>query len=610
MTWSKSSFSMTESEALAYDSESSMTSWQALKFCLPWLRPYVAKLTLVCLADVAMLALSLVPPWFTTFMLDRAFPTRDWVMVRNIVIAMIGFGLVIQAITAFRDYLYAYVEIKIQLDLRNRMYRKLQRLSMRTIDARPVGQMAYRIMVDSDRVGHTIYRIIPTAFMLVQFGLLFAYTSYIDPLITFVVLLFLIPWTILFHWVTTIGRVLDRRRLWCCETRDATIQQAASSFTLTKSLGKIRHEIRKHGKHAGAVQRIGNTGYLILVPFEFATQKLIPYARTTTVFLYFARKVVLGEMTLGMTVPMISYLSRLTYPLERITNFYNWVRQTMVSTERMMQIMAVEPDIQEPPNAKRLTEFSGHVRYEGVGVTLPEGRRLLEGVDLELGPGRTVAVVGPSGAGKSTLASLALRLMDPTEGRVLVDGHDFREIAAGPLLRQVAVVQQETFIFGGSVADNLRFARPDASDDELHQVLAQVDLEAWLEKLPEGLATDLKSGEGLSVGQKQRMGIARALLARPALVILDEPTSALDTKTEREVMATIRMAFAGRAVLLVSHRLDTVRHADEIVVLDEGKVVERGKHEELMGNQGPYAALVAGFRRPGVKPISAQESAV
>ncbi len=147
---------ITEDEALGIDVENGTTTWQAIRFCIPWLKPYVAKLVLVCLADIAVLALSLIPPWFATYMIDRAFPIRDWEMMRTIVIWMIVVGLVLQGITAFRDYLYAYVEIKIQLDLRNRMYRKLQRLSMRTIDARPIGQMVFRIIVDSDRVGHTI----------------------------------------------------------------------------------------------------------------------------------------------------------------------------------------------------------------------------------------------------------------------------------------------------------------------------------------------------------------------------------------------------------------------------------------------------------------------
>ena len=582
---------MTEEQALNTDAEAGLTTWQAIRFCVPWLKPYVAKLVLVCLADVAVLALSLIPPWFATYMIDRAFPVRDWEMMRNIVIWMIVVGIVLQAITAFRDYLYAYVEIKIQLDLRNRMYRKLQRLSMRTIDARPIGQMVFRVIVDSDRVGHTIYRIIPTAFMLVQFGLLFAYTSYVDPLITGIVLLFLIPWTVLFHWVTTIGRVLDRRRLWCGEMRDSCIQQAASSFAVTRAFGKERHEIRKHGKHAGAVQRMGNNGYLILVFFEFATVRLIPFAKTTTIALYFARKVILGDMTLGMTIPMAAYLGRLTYPLERITNFYNWVRQTMVSTERMMQIMLVEPDIEDRPKALKLPEVTGAVELRNVSYAHPGKGLILKDVSMKFEPGTTTALIGPSGAGKSTISGMILRLQEASEGQVLIDGHDIRDIKLSSFLEHVAVVPQETFIFGGTIADNVRLGKPKATDTEVSQTLKLVGLGEWLENLPDGIATDLQSGQGLSVGQKQRIGIARAVISTPRLVILDEPTSALDTRTERAIMATIRSVFASCTVLMISHRLDTIFDADQIVVLDAGEVVETGTHRELLNNDGLYSRL-------------------
>jgi ABC-type bacteriocin/lantibiotic exporter with double-glycine peptidase domain len=277
-------FAMTETEALEeHPAEFKKNAWEALMFCLPWLRPYVRKLVLVTLADISLLGLAFIPPWFTTFMLDAALPQKDPALVLKIVVGAVALGLWMQLLQVARDYLYLYIELKIQLDIRNRMYRQIQRLSMATIDARPVGQMVDRVLIDADRVGHTIYRIIPTFLMVVQFALLFAYVSYIDPLITAVVVLFLIPWTMLFHWVTTIGRDIDRRRLYCCEMRDATIQEAASSFAITKMFARELREIHRHGERATAVQRLGNQNYLILVWFEFATQKLLPFLKTTTV---------------------------------------------------------------------------------------------------------------------------------------------------------------------------------------------------------------------------------------------------------------------------------------------------------------------------------------
>ncbi len=589
----------TEAEALGQDPwRFDRTFWDALRFCLPWLRPYVRKLVLVCLADIGLLALSLIPPWYTTFMIDEALPLKDWHLVWRIVAAMVVIGLSTQVIQIARDYLYAYVELKIQLDIRNRMYRQITRLSMATNDSRAVGQTVFRVLADSDRVGHTIYRIIPTFFLFVQFALLFAFISAIDPVVVAIGMVFLIPWVILFHWVTTIGIQIDRRRLFAGEMRDAVIQQAASSFGLTKTFGREKLEIRRHGGAATAVQRLGNQGYLILVWFEFATQKLIPYARTTAVSVYFARKVIVGQMTLGMTVPMIAYLAKLTFPLERIANFYNWVRQTMVSTERLMQFLEVQPDIEDRPNALRVDRVQGDVALRGATVSIG-GRRILDGVDLTLEPGKRTAIVGPSGAGKSTLIGLLLRLRDPSEGSVLIDGRDLRELRLDTYLQRIAVVQQETFVFGGTLGNNVRFGKPNATDEEVLSALEKVGLREWAEAFPQGLEQDLDSGNGLSAGQKQRLGLARALLGDPGLVILDEPTSALDTRTEREIMQTIDEAFAGRTVLLVTHRLHTAATADEIVVMEQGKIVESGTHDQLAASSGPYARLLRVYAGEG-----------
>lgn len=584
--------SLSEREALEQDpSKLNQSFWDALRFCLPWVRPYVKKLVLVCLADIGLLFLSLIPPWYSTFMIDQALPSRDWSMVWKIVVAMVVVGCFTQAFQIIRDYIYAYTELKIQLDLRNRMYRQITRLSMETIDARPYGQTVFRILCDSDRVGHTIYRIIPTFFLVIQFLLMFAFISAIDPVVVLIGMAFLIPWVILFHWVTTIGIQIDRRRLYMAEVRDATVLQSASSFTLTKVFGRERLERHRHGTAATAVQRLGNQGYLILVWFEWATQRLIPFARTTSVSVYFYQKVLLGQMTLGMTVPMIAYLAKLTYPLERIANFYNWVRQTMVSTERMMQFLQVVPNIQDRPNAIRLQKLVGTIEVRGASVSIGE-RQVLKNIRLMVPAGRTVAIVGPSGAGKSTLVSLMLRLRDPDEGSVTIDGYDLRELHTETYLQRVAVVPQETFIFSGTLGNNVRLGRPDATDDDVRTTLARVGLEQWTQSLPEGLDYDLQSGAGLSVGQRQRIGIARALIAHPDIVILDEPTSALDAATERDIVQTLDDVFRDVTVVLITHRLATTASADEIVVLEGGAIVQQGTYRDLASADGMFARLL------------------
>ncbi len=587
---------MTEREALTEGFGFRRNSWKAFVFVLQFLRPQLPRLILVCLIDIAIVLVNLATPWFGKAILDQAFPSGDTALALKIAAAVAGLLALVYALTAMRTFLYNSTEMLIGLNIRRRLYGHLQTLSLDTVESLPVGQQAFRITTDADRIAHMLVRILPTLTMLVEFGLILAAAIYVDRILTFIVLAFLVPWTILFVWVTHFGRILDRRRLRFCELRDAGILQAAASFSAIKALGRTRREVRRNGKVSVAVQRVAAQGYMILVGFEFTTQKLLPFLKETTIYLWLARRVVFGEMTLGMTVPMIAYLKRLPVPIEKIVNFGCWIWQTMVSAERMMQIMQTVPQVKDKPNAHILKDFTGTVRLESVGFDRPDVGPVLQAVDLELRPGRKVAVVGPSGAGKSTLLGLVLRFHDPARGRVLVDGHDLKDVDRNSFLRSCGTVMQDTFVFGGSLADNLRVVSPDATPEAMEAAIREADLGPWFDTLPDGLDQDLEGGLALSVGQRQRLGIARALIVDAPLLLLDEPTSALDAKTEVGVMATLRRVSAGRASLLVTHRLGTVIDADEILVLDRGQVVERGTHTELLSRDGLYSELQRRYR--------------
>ncbi|AIE83757.1 ABC transporter ATP-binding protein [Fimbriimonas ginsengisoli] len=593
---------MTEREALNQGFGYRKNAWKAFLFVLPFLRPHLRRMLLVCLIDISVVLINLATPWFGKTVIDQAFPQRNWGQVATIAASVAGLALLAYLLVGLRNFLYNVTELRLGLDLRRRMYGHLQRLSLDTVESIPVGQQQFRVTTDADRVAHMLVRILPTLTMLVEFALILTAAIYVDPFLTALVLAFLIPWTILFVWVTHYGRVLDRKRLRFCELRDAGILQAASSFSVIKSLGRVRREIRRNGKTSVALQRISAQGYLILVGFEFVTQKLLPYVKTTTIYLYLARKVILGQMTLGMTVPMIAYLGRLSYPLERIVNFACWIWQTMVSAERMMQILQAEPAVQDKPGATKMDGFSGRIVFDSVGFEREGLGAVLSGVSITVEPGRRVAVVGPSGAGKSTLLGLALRYHDPSEGRVLVDGQDLRDVDRTTYLHRCATVMQETFIFGGSLADNLRVVKPTATEEEMQTVLESVELGPWLETLPDRLEQDLDSGQALSVGQRQRIGIARALLVDAPLLLLDEPTAALDAETERQIMETLRRVSANRGTLMVTHRLGTVTDADEIIVLDAGRVVERGTHAELIVRGGLYQEMQRLYRAMPSEP--------
>lgn len=583
---------MTEAEARVSAESYRQNSWKAFVFVLRFLKPQWRRLLLVCLIDISISLINLTIPWFGKFIIDQAFPQRDWNLTLTIALGIAALTALVYSLSGLRTFLYNTAEMLIGLGIRETMYRHLQKLSLDTVESVPVGQQQFRVTTDADRIAHMLVRILPTATMLVEFALILAIASYVEPILTMIVMGFLIPWTILFIWVTHYGRILDRRRLRFGELRDAGILQAAASFPTIKAFNRVRSELRRNVSANLAVQRVAAQGYLILVGFEFATQKLIPFLKSTTIYLFLIRKVVFGEMTLGMTVPMIAYLSRLSFPLERIVNFGCWIWQTMVSAERLMHILTTEPAIQDPPGAKRVDQVQGRLELTDVGFHRDSVGQVLNGINLTLEPGTTTAIVGPSGAGKSTILGMLLRFIQPASGTIKLDGHDLLQVDRTSYLRHCGTVMQDTYIFAGSVADNLRISKPEATDDELKDVLARVELAEWLAGQEDGLEHDLDGGNGLSAGQKQRIGIARAILADPPILLLDEPTSALDAETEAQIVDMLRDVSKGRTTLVVTHRLETITDADQIIVLDRGEIVERGTHDDLLVQDGLYAELV------------------
>ncbi|MBX3115535.1 MAG: ABC transporter ATP-binding protein [Fimbriimonadaceae bacterium] len=583
---------MTEQDAVQSAETHRENSWKAFRFVLRFLKPQVKRLILVCLIDISISLVNLAIPWFGKFIIDEAFPQRDWNLTLQVAAGIALLAGMVYGLSALRTYLYNTAEMLIGLGIRRAMYGHLQKLSIDTVESVPVGQQQFRITTDADRIAHMLVRILPTAAMLVEFALILSIASYIEPVLTMIVMGFLIPWTILFIWVTHFGRIFDRRRLRMTEMRDSAILQSSSSFSTIKAFSRVRSEIFRNGIANISVQRVAIQGYLILVGFELTTQKLLPYLKSITIYLFLIRKVIFGEMTLGMTVPLIAYLSRVTYPLERIVNFGCWIWQTMVSAERLMHILQTEPAIQDRPDAKIVdSNLVGTVSFEGVSFERPNVGKVLSDVSFEMKPGTTTAVVGPSGAGKSTALGLMLRFQDPSEGRIVVSGEDLRDLDRTSYLRHVGTVMQETFVFAGSVAENLRITKPDATDEELLQVLETVELREWVESLNNELDQDLESGNGLSAGQKQRIGIARAILPNPQILLLDEPTSALDVETEAQLIEILRRVGQDRTTFVVTHRLETILDADQILVLDRGVVVERGTHNELLASGGLYADL-------------------
>ena len=299
-----------------------------------------------------------------------------------------------------------------------------------------------------------------------------------------------------------------------------------------------------------------------------------------------------GLMSFGELVAFFLYVGLFMKPLMQLLGFSEIYQRGMAGFKRFYELLQEKPEIVDAPDAKSCPPCKGNITFDNVSFAYADGRPVIRGLSLNVAPGETVAFVGATGAGKTTIASLLVRFYEPQSGRILLDGCDIRELTQESLRRQIGLVQQDVFLFGDSVRYNIAYAKPDATADEVQAAAKAAAADAFIQKLPAGYDTEVgERGVKLSGGQKQRLAIARVFLKNPPVVVLDEATSALDNITEQQIQRELDELAVGRTTLIIAHRLSTIRHADKIVVLDEGKAVECGTHEELLARKGHYFAL-------------------
>jgi ATP-binding cassette subfamily B protein len=300
------------------------------------------------------------------------------------------------------------------------------------------------------------------------------------------------------------------------------------------------------------------------------------------------------QLTVGELTAFLLYLGSFFAPIQQLVQLYNTYQQGRASTNKLRELLATQPSVAEAPDASVLPPLTGHIEFQDVSFGYSPAALVLRDVNLNIAAGETFALVGPTGAGKSTIAKLVTRFYDPTDGRVLIDGHDLRGVTFASLRRQLGVVPQEPFLFAGTIRDNIAFARPDASDEEILQAVRVVGLEDLIARLPGGLASPChERGSTLSSGERQLLALARAFLARPRVLVLDEATSNLDLASEIKVERALDALLEGRTAIIIAHRLSTAMRADRIAVIGDGRVVELGCHDELVARRGPYAAMYA-----------------
>ncbi|UPG72193.1 ABC transporter ATP-binding protein/permease [Roseomonas gilardii subsp. gilardii] len=523
---------------------------------------------------------------------------------------VLGYGLLRVASSLFaelRDAVFVKVQARAARRIALQVFQHLHALSLRFHLDRQTGGLS-RVIERGTRginfvLDFMLFNIIPTIFeILLVAAILWKMFSFAFAAVTLGTIGLYIAFTLTFtNWRLRFRRAMNEM------DQDANSKAVDSllNYETVKYFGNERHEERRYDASLARYERAYTRSETTLNMLN-AGQAAIIAVGLTTVMLMAASRVAAGSMTVGDFVLVNTYLIQLYLPLNMLGFVYREVKQGLVDMDAMFTLMQEEREVADRPGAPALAAGPGEVRFEAVRFGYRPDREILKGVSFTVPPGRTLAIVGPTGAGKSTISRLLFRFYDTSAGRVLVDGQDIRDVTQESLRAAIGVVPQDTVLFNDTIRYNIAYGRPDATQEEIEQAARLAQVHDFVLRLPDGYDTRVgERGLKLSGGEKQRVAIARTILKDPRVLILDEATSALDTRTESEIQSALRGVAQGRTTLVIAHRLSTVVDADEIIVLQDGRVAERGSHARLLAEDGLYAAM---WRRQS-EAVAAAEAA-
>jgi ABC-type multidrug transport system fused ATPase/permease subunit len=569
---------------------------QRLAGLIRLLRPYRGRVALTFVAMLLATGAALVPPYLAGRAIDDGIRKGDVGALELVVALFIAAALVNWAATYAQTYLVNWVGQRALQDLRLAIFRHLERMSIGFYARRKTGVLISRITNDVQALDQLVTDGMVTLFSstLTLVGIA-AILLVLDPglaLVTFAVFPVLALASIAFR-IASAGAYRLTRETVAYVT--AYLQETLSGVRVVRTFGQERRHERRFAE-LNDDNRAANMKTVYLNAAYFPSVELISAVATAAILLYGGHQVVEGAVTIGVLASFVFYLQSFFDPIQQLSQLYTTYQSGMAALDKIFELLDEEPDMEDAPDAVELPEIRGEIRFEDVSFQYDPGddsTRALDGVDLTVAPGQTVALVGATGAGKSTLAKLVARFYDPTSGRVLVDGHDLRSVTERSLRSQLGVVPQEGFLFSGTVAENIAFGRPEATREEVEEAARAVRAHEFVERLPDGYDTEVgERGGHLSAGQRQLVAFARAAIADPRILILDEATSNVDVRTEARIEQGLRRLLAGRTAIVIAHRLSTIRGAARIVVLEHGRVVEQGTHDDLVDAGGHYARLV------------------
>jgi ABC-type multidrug transport system fused ATPase/permease subunit len=559
---------------------------------LGFLKPYKWSLAVSVVLAVGSQAAAVAIAFLTGDGLQRAVQSGARREIWIVALAVLAVGAVRALLMVGRRLISGRQALGVEFDMRNALYAKLQRLSFRFYDSHQTGQLMSRATVDLQSVRFFL-----------GYGLIFFF-QHVMTIVGVTIVMFVLNWqlalaataitpfivVVAYRYSSVSHPVLRDVQQKMADV--ATVaEESIVGVHIVKSFAQEPTRRDEFAARSGAVFKRSvdaNRQRALYVPIL----SFLPLLAQAIVLLLGGRMVVNGSLSLGGFITFNVLVVMLVLPLRMLGMWIGQAQRATASGERIFEVMDETEHVSDRPEAIDLPPGQGHVRFESVSFGYDEQRPVLEGIDLELEPGKTVALIGHTGSGKTTLASLVPRFYDVTSGRITVDGHDVRDVKVVSLRREIGIVSQDPFLFSATVRENIAFGRPDATDEEIVQAARLAQAEEFIEALPEGYDTVIgERGITLSGGQRQRIAISRALLVDPRILILDDATASVDATTEARIRLGFRQAMAGRTTIIIAHRLSTLALADELVVLDHGRIAARGTHDDLLERSPVYREI-------------------
>jgi ATP-binding cassette subfamily B protein len=567
---------------------------------LRFLRPYRWQVVITAGCAIGLMACSITLPYLTGRVIDEVLQAGDRDPLVPLTLAVVGVGLVRFAFAIVRRYLAGWISLAVEFDMRQRLFRHLERLSFSYFDRMPVGQLMSRATSDLQSVRFFL-----------GYGLIFLF-MHAFTLIMVTTILLIIDWPlalvslamgpalvlVAFRYSRRSHPVLVDVQQRVGEVTELA-EESVVGIRVVKAFGQEPEQsLRFQGRARRAFDRSMDANRI--QSFFQPLLAFLPTLGLAVVLAYGGISVIDGRISLGDFVAFYLYLGMLVWPFRSIGLLVGSAQRATAGGQRIFEVLDTEPELTERPNARPLPPGDGDVRLEGVTFGYDPERPVLHDLDLEVPAGRTIALIGPTGSGKSSLAGLIPRYYDVDAGSVRLDGEDVRDLRLDDLRRAVGVVAQEPFLFSATIRENIAYGAPEATEEEVRAAARRAQAEAFVDALPDGFDTVVgERGYTLSGGQRQRIAIARAILSDPRVLILDEATASVDASTEREIQAALQAVMAGRTTIVIAHRLSTIALADELVVLEAGRVVARGTHEELYATSEAYREVHdGGLARP------------